>query len=204
MPRKKQALILKKAEESILQKEKEALSLRKSKIAEERRRKREQINRERNRQLNLWKKKFRPQAGHVVLYIERGVENGRRYEDRFLGPVTYTKFYRNNGTFDFDVRFTNYQNHRSEVCETAHYLVREEGKYQFLTFNERYLIPSRDESVCYTDFFVRHLRKEEDYVKLMMKTYFTARNNIIFPVKNCYHGKRCTNKSVHHLINFYH
>jgi hypothetical protein len=204
MPRRKQALVQKKAEERRLQERKEALALKKEKLAKERREKREQWDREKDRQLRLWEKKFRPQVGHVVLYIERGIEGGYCYEDRFLGPVTRTKFHRNHGTFDFEVRFSNYRNHRVEACETSHNFVCEEGKYQFLTFNQRYLIPSLTESVCYTDFFVRHLRREEDYKKLMMKTYYIARKNAVFPKKNCYHGKDCKNMSVRHLINFYH
>ena len=182
-------------------KEEKKRALKKKILEEERKQKRT----EQDKRTRTWDARFRPQIGHTILYVERGREDGRFYETQFVGLVTYSKLYR-DGTLDFEIRTKNYSNHRNERCETPHQRVREEdeGRTQYLFFTEKDLTSTRTESVCYTDYFVRHLKHDEDYVRLLTKTYYTARHNMVFPEKSCYHGSRCNNKKVGHLINFRH
>lgn len=188
MPRTKKALVEKMA---ALAAEEKMLLAEKQRLREER----ERLRRQKDKKIREWDFRYRPKPGVTILYQEG--------EDQFIGPVTHSKRFK-DGTYDFEVSFVNYSNHRDESCKTAHNKVRDEGRYQYLSFNERYLVPKRGVPTCYADVYVRHLRGDEDYPSLIIKTYAVGRKNVVFPSKKCWHGDRCTNKKVGHLINFSH
>jgi len=197
MPRTKHTLRQKQYQEKKIEEKR-------LKQEEEERQTRKEARMEREKKAEQWDRRYRPQVGDQVLYVERGYKGRKSYQERYVGPVTYSKWDR-SGQVDFEIRLEDYSNHRDKTCTGAHGRVREEklGE-QFLFFTEKELLSSKVHSVCYTDCFVRHLRKDEDYEEMVMKTYFVARTNLVFPEKRCKYGERCNNKKVGHSINFWH
>jgi len=196
MPRTKNGLRQKRYQEKKIEE-------RRLKIEEEERQNRRKAQMEKEKNAKKWERRYRPQIGDQVVYVERGFKEGKSYQEEYVGPVTYSKWDR-NGHVVFEIRLEDYFNHRDVGCNGSHRSVREGRPGQFLLFTEKDLISSRIHSVCYTDCFVRHLREDEDYEEMAMKTYFVARRNIVFPEKRCKYGERCNNKKTGHLINFWH
>jgi len=165
--------------------------------------------RQEDKKTNMWEKRYRPQVGDTILYIERGKICGkmgeRPYVNHFLGLVTYSKIHR-NGNFEFEIRTEKYKNHKKEGCVGAQRNVREEneGKTQYIRFTKEDLDSSEGKSVFYTDAFAKHLKSDHDYGILLMKSYAAAKKHRVFPCKSCRYGPRCQNKKIGHLINFTH
>lgn len=198
MPRTKHALYQKQYEEKKMEERRQSLE-------EEKRKNRRKALMIREKKAKLWDRRYRPQTGDKVLYIERGFREGQSYEERYVAPVTHSKWSR-DGEIDFEIQTKDYSNHRHKGCTGAHNRVREENdrRDQHLFFTEKHLTSSKTQSVCYADCFVRHLREDEDYEDLMMKTYFVAQKNLVFPEKRCRYGEGCNNRKVGHLINLWH
>ncbi len=182
MPRIKKGLVKKQKE---LRAEERRLVAEKRKLQEERMR----LKKEKERKIRLWDAQYRPKIGTSVIY--RSVEklaNGKQRTTYSWGPVIKSKRHTNGG-FDFEVEM--------HACGT------DQERYT-LIFEDHHLVPTQGDYSCFTDAYVKHLKKEDDYVSLVMHTYQMGRKKMIFPSRTCKYRERCTNKKVGHLLNVRH
>lgn len=195
MPRTKKGLQQKRARDHLFdEKEKEMQKVRKERqrIKEEKRQRRiqrekkveDERSEEVKRQQRLllakekrWDRLYSPRKGQDVLYREH-VSTRDIY---FFGMVTDLILLK-GGDYDFKVSFGD----ESQL------------------FPKDVLFGKRNESCCFTNVFVSHLKDEKNYDDLMRKTWMLARDKVIFNTKRCRDKGKCRNTNIGHLVNFKH
>lgn len=149
-----------------------------------------------------------PCVGDRVLYVEFGErDDGKVYCNQFLGVITSIYPEKDDpSTVHFWANFPSYRNHHLAKTPNPVPFVEDYEGDTFIYFHYDYLTPKNHVSTCYIDKFCGHIMAPSwRYLhEKIMKSYFVARNNSVFPTINCKYGTDCSNDKIGHLINFSH